>query len=153
MVLADRPSAPQAELLPGPVGERNLYRTMPRGDVLLVPASRAGLEAMLAALTATGNPAVIDTSIVGALTARELAPAARKVTGLGDAARFEGVIVEGDASRQAALAGEIAALPGRIIPVQDAGRINRDMLVHEISLSVNTAAAGGNASLMTLEDT
>jgi RHH-type proline utilization regulon transcriptional repressor/proline dehydrogenase/delta 1-pyrroline-5-carboxylate dehydrogenase len=152
MVLADRPSAPRAELLPGPVGERNLYRTVPRGEILLAPVSHAGLAAMLAALVVTGNPPVVDISVVGPAVAHELAPAARTVAGLGDVPRLEGVLVEGDAARLAAVARAVAELPGRIIPVQDAAALNRDMLLHEVSVSINTAAAGGNASLMTLEE-
>src|SRR5262249_18906135 len=34
-------------LLPGPVGESNLYRTAPRGEILLLPQTREGLSRML----------------------------------------------------------------------------------------------------------
>jgi RHH-type proline utilization regulon transcriptional repressor/proline dehydrogenase/delta 1-pyrroline-5-carboxylate dehydrogenase len=152
MVRTPSVSEPHAEVLPGPVGERNLYRTMPRGEVLLAPAGREGLRAMLDALAATGNRAVIDTSLVGAAMARELAPGARAIVGIAKETRLEGVLVEGDAARVVAVARQVAELPGKIVPVQDAAGINRGMLVHEVSVSINTAAAGGNASLMALSE-
>jgi signal transduction histidine kinase len=65
-----------AELLPGPVGESNLYRTAPRGEVLLMPQTREGLSRMLDAVVATRNTPVVDGKIVGAAVARELAPLA-----------------------------------------------------------------------------
>src|SRR3546814_20983256 len=50
------------EELPGPVGERNLYGLHPRGRVLLMPATRQGLSAQLAAVEPTGNaPLLLDT--------------------------------------------------------------------------------------------
>jgi delta 1-pyrroline-5-carboxylate dehydrogenase len=40
-----------------------------------------------------------------------------------------------------------------IVPVQRLdGGLNLDMLVREVALSINTAAAGGNASLMALAE-
>ena len=63
---------------------------------------------------------------------------------------IDGVLVEGDATRVAEIARQVAELPGKIVPVQSAADVNRDMLVHEVSVSINTAAAGGNASLMAL---
>jgi RHH-type proline utilization regulon transcriptional repressor/proline dehydrogenase/delta 1-pyrroline-5-carboxylate dehydrogenase len=152
MVRTPGVSEPHAEVLPGPVGERNLYRTTPRGEVLLAPAGREGLRAMLDAVAATGNRAVIDTSLVGAAAARELAPGARAIVGIAKETRLEGVLVEGDTARVVAVARQVAELPGKIVPVQDAAAINRGMLVHEVSVSINTAAAGGNASLMALSE-
>jgi delta 1-pyrroline-5-carboxylate dehydrogenase len=50
------------------------------------------------------------------------------------------------------VARQVAELPSKIVPVQDAAAINRDMLVREVSVSINTVAAGGNASLMALSE-
>jgi RHH-type proline utilization regulon transcriptional repressor/proline dehydrogenase/delta 1-pyrroline-5-carboxylate dehydrogenase len=143
---------PSAAELPGPVGERNVYRTMPRGDLLLAPATREGLRSMLEAVAGTGNRAVIDTSVIGAQAAAELAPGARQCVDVRSETLLEGVLVESDADRVAAIARLVSELPGRIVPVQDAVTINRGMLVHEVSISVNTAAAGGNASLLALAE-
>jgi RHH-type proline utilization regulon transcriptional repressor/proline dehydrogenase/delta 1-pyrroline-5-carboxylate dehydrogenase len=139
-----------AELLPGPVGESNLYRTTPRGDILLLPQTREGLSRMLDAVVSTRNEAVIDGSVVGAAVVRELAPRARLAATLAAEVGIDGVLVEGDATRVAEIARQVAELPGKIVPVQSAADVNRDMLVHEVSVSINTAAAGGNASLMAL---
>jgi RHH-type proline utilization regulon transcriptional repressor/proline dehydrogenase/delta 1-pyrroline-5-carboxylate dehydrogenase len=139
-----------AELLPGPVGESNLYRTTPRGEILLLPQTREGLSRMLDAVVSTRNEAVIDGSVVGAAVVRELAPRARLAATLAAEVGIDGVLVEGDATRVAEIARQVAELPGKIVPVQSAADVNRDMLVHEVSVSINTAAAGGNASLMAL---
>ena len=50
------------------------------------------------------------------------------------------------------MARRVAELPGKIVPVQDASAIDCGMLVHEVSISINTAAAGGNASLLALSE-
>jgi len=139
-----------AELLPGPVGESNLYRTAPRGQILLLPQTREGLSRMLDAVIATRNSPVVDGTVVGAAVVRELAPAARLAATPATEAGIDGVLVEGDAARVADIAVQVAARPGKIVPVQSAADVNRDMLVHEVSVSINTAAAGGNASLMAL---
>ena len=142
----------RAELLPGPVGESNLYRTTPRGEILLLPQSREGLSRMLDAVIATRNTPVVDGKIVGAAVVRELAPFARLSAGIAAETKVDGVLVEGDAARVAEVSRQVAGLAGKIIPVQSAADVNRDMLVHEVSVSINTAAAGGNASLMALEE-
>jgi RHH-type proline utilization regulon transcriptional repressor/proline dehydrogenase/delta 1-pyrroline-5-carboxylate dehydrogenase len=95
---------------------------------------------------------VIDAKLVGAAAVRELAPLARLAAGLDSETEADGVLVEGDAARIAAIGEQIARLAGRIVPVQSAAEVNRDMLVHEVSVSINTAAAGGNASLMALKE-
>jgi len=140
------------ELLPGPVGESNLYRTAPRGEILLLPQTREGLSRMLDAAVATRNTPVVDGKIVGAAVVRELAPLARLAANLAAETDVDGVLVEGDAARVAEISRQVAGFAGKIITVQSAADINRDMLVHEVSVSINTAAAGGNASLMALKE-
>ncbi len=46
--------------LPGPVGERNLYALHPRGNILLVPQTEAGLYRQMTAALATGNTVYVD---------------------------------------------------------------------------------------------
>jgi len=104
---------------------------------------------MLDAAVATGNRAVIDATTVGPATATALAPAAR-ITGDWTAECVDGVLVEGDPQRVIAVTTTVANWPGKIVPVQALGDIDLGMLVHEVSMSINTAAAGGNASLMGL---
>ncbi|MFG1299462.1 trifunctional transcriptional regulator/proline dehydrogenase/L-glutamate gamma-semialdehyde dehydrogenase [Xanthobacter sp. V3C-3] len=149
--------------LAGPVGERNLYALHPRGRILLVPATPAGLLRQLAAALATGNTVVIDTAcgIAGALDGLPDA-VARRVAWSSDWAAdgpFAGALLEGDAQAIRVLNRRIAALPGPLVPVQaatsaalasDPDAYALPLLLEEVSLSTNTAAAGGNASLMAI---
>ena len=68
-------------------------------------------------------------------------------------------LIEGDAERIRTVNRQIAALPGPLVLVQAASREelarNPDAyclnwLLEEVSTSINTAAAGGNASLMSI---
>jgi len=141
--------------LPGPVGERNVYRTAPRGAILAVAQTEQGLLLQLAAILATGNMAVIEAPPeIAAITA--LLPATvrgRIVTG-----PAAGVLVEGDAEAVKAITRRVAAMSGPILLVQGAktedllsGKAySLDLLLTETSISTNTAAAGGNASLMAM---
>ncbi len=149
--------------LTGPVGERNLYALHPRGKVLLAPATERGLYRQVAAALATGNRIVIDDS-------SELRRALQDVPS-GIAGRiswtsdwdadgpFAAALVEGDPDRVLEVNQKIAALDGPLVLVQSATtrEIETDIeayclnwLLEEVSISINTAAAGGNASLMTI---
>ncbi|UIJ46654.1 trifunctional transcriptional regulator/proline dehydrogenase/L-glutamate gamma-semialdehyde dehydrogenase [Sphingomonas cannabina] len=142
-----------AELeLPGPVGERNLYALHPRGRILLLPETRTGLIAQLAAGLASGNDLVVqaDPAIRPALPPT-LVPRVRWVEDWTAAGPFAGALIEGDAERVRALHQAIAALPGPIVLTQAGTAGYRlDWLVEEVSTSINTTAAGGNASLMAM---
>ncbi|MGH6762347.1 MAG: trifunctional transcriptional regulator/proline dehydrogenase/L-glutamate gamma-semialdehyde dehydrogenase [Phyllobacterium sp.] len=149
--------------LTGPVGERNLYALHPRGRVLLVPETETGLYHQFAAALATGNSVVID-GASGLQTALGGLPQslAARVSWSNDWAKdgpYAGALVEGDADRVRAVNKAIAALPGPLVLVQAASgaEIVRNpeayclnWLVEEVSTSINTAAAGGNASLMAI---
>jgi RHH-type proline utilization regulon transcriptional repressor/proline dehydrogenase/delta 1-pyrroline-5-carboxylate dehydrogenase len=73
---------------------------------------------------------------------------------------YAGALIEGDAKRILAMQRKIADLPGPLVVVQGAASAeiadhleayNLNWLLREVSISVNTAAAGGNASLMVME--
>ena len=139
--------------LPGPVGERNIYALHPRGHVLLVPQTEAGLYRQLAAALATGNRVTIDagSGLASALSGMPATVAAR-VAWADDwtaAGPFAGALVEGDAERVRDVNTRIAALPGPLVLVQSAP-YSLNWLLEEVSTSINTAAAGGNASLMSI---
>ncbi|MDX3884698.1 trifunctional transcriptional regulator/proline dehydrogenase/L-glutamate gamma-semialdehyde dehydrogenase [Edaphosphingomonas haloaromaticamans] len=149
--------------LPGPVGERNLYRLEPRGTIALIPSSTLGLLVQLGAALATGNDVVVESG-QPVLAILEGLPSdlARRVHRTGDwAARADlgGVLFEGDADALIKVNAILAERPGRIVTVQGAtpadlasGRstYNLDLLLEEKSVSTNTAAAGGNATLMAI---
>ncbi|MBF5091794.1 bifunctional proline dehydrogenase/L-glutamate gamma-semialdehyde dehydrogenase PutA [Novosphingobium sp. NBM11] len=152
-----RPALPfpvDAEVvLPGPVGEHNLYRTGPAGRVILFAQDGAALAAQVEAATAHGNTAVIADSALlpslpSALAERVLAPADWRQAG-----PFARALVHGDGAFVAAVQKALATLPGPIVTAEAScatGGYAPAMLVGEQSVSINTTAAGGNASLMTL---
>lgn len=149
--------------LPGPVGERNLYALHPRGRILLVPQTARGLFRQLAAALATGNEVVVDTSsnLKSALEALPV-PVKARISWSSDwnaAGPFAGALIEGDAARVLEINKRIAAMDGPLVLVQaatteeitkDSGAYCLNWLLEEVSTSINTAAAGGNASLMTI---
>lgn len=140
--------------LAGPVGESNLYALHPRGRILLAPQSESGLYRQLAAVLATGNRAVIEQ---GGFRARVLenlpASVQQRLRFVAEEAPGEvlaGALIEGDAATVTAQLGKLAARPGPLILAQAGPAFNLDWLVEEVSTSINTTAAGGNASLMSI---
>ncbi len=145
---------PYATELGGPVGETNLYRTEPRGRVLAIAGSAAGLLRQIGAVLATGNIAVVapHPSLAGlpSLVASRMVFAAEWQM----EENLAGAMVDGSSEQLIKVASVLAAREGPVVPVQSTARseINLDMLVYEVALSINTAAAGGNASLMALKE-
>jgi RHH-type proline utilization regulon transcriptional repressor/proline dehydrogenase/delta 1-pyrroline-5-carboxylate dehydrogenase len=144
--------------MPGPVGERNIYALRPRGSVLLLPATREGLITQLIAVLATGNtPTVVSTGVSSSALAAEAAllpPTVVKAVHWKEAIPvgepFAAALVE---QPDQALLLELAARPGPIPLVQspgESGEYRLDWLIEEVTTSINTTAAGGNASLMSL---
>jgi len=141
--------------LPGPVGERNLYELRPRGTILLLPQTQRGLFQQIAAVLAAGCTAAIEGM------ARPEGLPQRVAERLAESADgpLAGVLVEGDAQAVLRAARAMAERPGPIVPVHaatpeecavDAPAYTVDWLLEEVSISINTTAAGGNASLMAL---
>ena len=112
--------------LAGPVGERNDYALRPKGAILCVAADPAELRTQQELVRSTGN---------------------RVATGEAD--DIAAVLFAGSESDLLAVTRRIAERPGRIVPVHVAP-YPRALLFDEASLSANTAAAGGNASLMAI---
>ncbi|MDR3470751.1 MAG: trifunctional transcriptional regulator/proline dehydrogenase/L-glutamate gamma-semialdehyde dehydrogenase [Devosia sp.] len=148
-----------AKELAGPVGEENVYALQPRGRILAAAATANGFYDQLGAILATGNDAlaVARPNILAAI-ARLPASVAAHVTHAGDWASVGGIagaLVEGDEAEILRTCRVLAGLPGPIVPVQAMSPEARldwslDLLMNEVSTSINTAAAGGNASLMTI---
>ncbi len=130
--------------LPGPVGETNLYALHPRGRVLLRPATPEGLYCQMAAVLASGNTATLEGMALPAGLPE--AVAARFAPDAGEP--FAACLVEGDAEAVRAACKAVAELPGPIVPVHTSAGPNLVWLLEEVSTSINTTAAGGNASLM-----
>jgi RHH-type transcriptional regulator, proline utilization regulon repressor / proline dehydrogenase / delta 1-pyrroline-5-carboxylate dehydrogenase len=148
--------------LAGPVGERNLYALHPRGQILLVAQTEDGLLTQLAAVLATGNSAVIDRA--GGLGSQlEPLPASLSARIMfaddwASAGPLSGALIEGEGVAVTEVLQRIAELPGPLLLAQaassaDVGRPDAyclNWLLEEVSTSINTAAAGGNASLMSI---
>jgi RHH-type proline utilization regulon transcriptional repressor/proline dehydrogenase/delta 1-pyrroline-5-carboxylate dehydrogenase len=154
-------------ILPGPTGESNRYRLVPRGGVWAVPQTALGLIHQLAAALASGNPCFVETPAADGPVAQMLAALPPDVTThlhlrsagqLDDEAMLSALLFEGDSDALAALAPQVARRDGAIVRIDSLSRAqlasgalyDLSALVHEQSISTNTAAAGGNAQLMTM---
>jgi len=143
--------------LPGPVGERNVYALYPRGTLLLRPQTSLGLIHQVAATLATGNEMAIEAEASLLSIVAKFPPGVQKRFRAQRGAVSAVLIEGGDAEALAAVA-EMAALPGAVIPIHVARTQDitqptaycADWLVEEVSTSINTTAAGGNASLVAL---
>jgi RHH-type proline utilization regulon transcriptional repressor/proline dehydrogenase/delta 1-pyrroline-5-carboxylate dehydrogenase len=147
--------------LAGPTGEANLYAVLPRDQVLcLAPAGAEGDTtrlAQLAAVLAVGSRALWPAD-ASALRDRLPADVRERVAlaqdWTADAVAFDAVLHAGPPDHLQAVLATLAARSGALIGVTpwsattDALPLHR--LVIERSLSLNTAAAGGNASLMSV---
>jgi RHH-type transcriptional regulator, proline utilization regulon repressor / proline dehydrogenase / delta 1-pyrroline-5-carboxylate dehydrogenase len=123
-LLSQRPLAPPLPgpvELPGPVGERNTYALRPRGRILCFTPQQADL------VRSTGNQPTTD----------EREP------------HLAAALFDGPAEELKALNRRLAERRGPVVPVYTPP-YPVEFLFAEVSLSINTAAAGGNASLMTI---
>ncbi|MEJ2410262.1 MAG: trifunctional transcriptional regulator/proline dehydrogenase/L-glutamate gamma-semialdehyde dehydrogenase [Novosphingobium sp.] len=132
--------------LPGPVGERNLYTLHPRGRVLLCPASRTGLLEQMAAVLATGNRG----TVTGMNLPEGLPEPVAAQFASGGEEPFAACLVEGGEEAVRAACETVAAMEGPVVPVHGDAGPNGVWLLEEVSTSINTTAAGGNASLMAI---
>jgi RHH-type proline utilization regulon transcriptional repressor/proline dehydrogenase/delta 1-pyrroline-5-carboxylate dehydrogenase len=143
--------------LPGPVGESNLYELRPRGVIAALAREEERLLVQVGAILATGNRAVVEADNPAAATLAKLpAEVARSViraTDWEDATDLRAVLADRDNGLLLGLQRRLAERPGPILPViveGAGGRYDLTRLVEERSVSTNTAAAGGNASLMSI---
>ncbi len=156
--------------LPGPTGERNLYTVQARERVLCLGGPEADMHLLrqLAAVLAVGGTALWPAS---AAALRESLPARAQdcieldsavggddgsEAGVGAKAAPTAALFHGDAAGIRAVQLKLAQRPGPLVTLGATTAENPDpdllLLLRERSLCTNTAAAGGNANLMTLED-
>ncbi|MET3515839.1 RHH-type proline utilization regulon transcriptional repressor/proline dehydrogenase/delta 1-pyrroline-5-carboxylate dehydrogenase [Pseudacidovorax sp. 1753] len=151
---------PIAWLLAGPTGERNRYALHPRRAALCLADEDRVRLAQLAAVLAAGSHAVWPVHASTTSLHARLPPPVRAQVSLVDdpldteGASFELVLHHGDAAQRLAVARQLTERPGPLVALhawpaaEPAAALAA--LLGERSLSVNTAAAGGNASLMTM---
>jgi RHH-type proline utilization regulon transcriptional repressor/proline dehydrogenase/delta 1-pyrroline-5-carboxylate dehydrogenase len=141
--------------LPGPTGEQNQLSFCARGAVLCAAHSLPAFLNQLAAVLASGNRAFVLAS--AELVLPDDLPAevrdCMRVIGAADldACNFDLALIE--TGTHASLPGKLAARPGALIGLVDTSAsapLPLWRLVAERALCINTTAAGGNASLMTL---
>jgi RHH-type proline utilization regulon transcriptional repressor/proline dehydrogenase/delta 1-pyrroline-5-carboxylate dehydrogenase len=141
--------------LPGPTGERNTLSFANRGAVLCAADHGGVLLNQLAAVLATGNRALVPAQS-GHLLPDGLPPEVRdriQVVAGADECSYPFQVALVDASTAHTLRPLLAGREGAIVSMIDTteeGAIPLWRLVAERALCVNTTAAGGNASLMTL---
>ncbi|HZW75110.1 MAG TPA: L-glutamate gamma-semialdehyde dehydrogenase [Caldimonas sp.] len=140
--------------LPGPTGETNTLWLAPRGRVACLAASEDALLTQVESAQRAGNIALLTRSplaerIVHAVDARcEIVVDAL-------AANPDAVLVDRNGIASEARR-RLAESEGPIVPVVVAdadGRYDLSRLVHERTLTINTTASGGNASLLSLGET
>ena len=142
--------------LAGPVGERNVYLLKPRGLIAALAQSETGLRLQIAAILATGNDAAMERRPAGLP-----ASLSHRIHAFADplaAPQLAGALLEGEGDTVAETARRLAARSGPILRLQAlspaalAAGEDFDLagLVEERVVSTNIAAAGGNASLMTI---
>ncbi|NDJ58192.1 trifunctional transcriptional regulator/proline dehydrogenase/L-glutamate gamma-semialdehyde dehydrogenase [Enterobacteriaceae bacterium 4M9] len=156
---AERAQSGTLRLLPGPTGERNSYSLMPRERVLCVADNEQDALTQLAAVTAVGSHVLWPDADVQRELAKKLPEAVKQHIALvkPDALfnqPFDAVIYHGHSDQLRELCENVAARDGAIVTVQGFAHGETNVLLERLyverSLSVNTAAAGGNASLMTI---
>ena len=154
-------SAAGAEVaLPGPTGERNTYSTRARHRILCLAHDDLDLEMQIAAALSVGARAVLPASDRATRVLRSLpAEATRAVDSVSSDISslnvdFDAVLHHGTADQCRAVLRKVAERPGPLVSVHafNPGEepIALERLLIERVVSVNTAAAGGNASLMTI---
>jgi RHH-type proline utilization regulon transcriptional repressor/proline dehydrogenase/delta 1-pyrroline-5-carboxylate dehydrogenase len=147
------------QILSGPTGERNSYSLLPREHVLCLADARSDLLVQLAAALAVGCQVLWQENELS----RELFAALPKavqqrITLLSQWSNsdtlFDTILHHGDSDQLREVCQLAAQRPGAIISVHGLNKGETDIplerLLVEYALSVNTAAAGGNASLMTI---
>jgi RHH-type proline utilization regulon transcriptional repressor/proline dehydrogenase/delta 1-pyrroline-5-carboxylate dehydrogenase len=137
--------------LPGPTGETNTLSLVPRGRVGCIADRDDALEAQLRLVGATRNVAVLATEAHERLAARLGVRCERVPDVL--AAPLEAVLFAGSAERAREARVALAAREGAIVALirVDAEHTGDPLLLlSERTISINTTASGGNASLLSL---
>ncbi|HEY4956289.1 MAG TPA: trifunctional transcriptional regulator/proline dehydrogenase/L-glutamate gamma-semialdehyde dehydrogenase, partial [Caldimonas sp.] len=158
IAFAARSRAGAVRVLRGPTGERNLYSLHAREAVLCLAHAESDRLAQLAAVLAVGSRALWPAD-AAALRARLPAALQAEIALVADwmlpSVRFDAAIHHGSADQLQAICRALARRPGPIVGVEGLcpgeTTLSLERLVTERALSINTAAAGGNATLMTLQ--
>jgi RHH-type proline utilization regulon transcriptional repressor/proline dehydrogenase/delta 1-pyrroline-5-carboxylate dehydrogenase len=147
-------SALESEVtLPGPTGETNTLWLVPRGRVACLGTTEKALRAQADIAHSAGNVALLSRSPLAERIATDCGTRCEIVD---DAlAASPDAVLAADASTASAARRRLAETDGALVPViiaDAAGRYDASRLVVERTLTINTTASGGNASLLSLEE-
>jgi len=139
--------------LPGPTGEANTLYLRPRGRVACLAATGPELLVQARLATALGNTALLPASEL-ADGIRHAAGGVCEIVAEPVEAHPDAVMFAGTDDEAAALRVRLAAQDGALIPLLVArdGAYERARLLCERTVTINTTASGGNASLLSLEE-
>jgi RHH-type proline utilization regulon transcriptional repressor/proline dehydrogenase/delta 1-pyrroline-5-carboxylate dehydrogenase len=139
--------------LPGPTGEVNTLYLRPRGRVACIGANEVDVATQAHVAVALGNTALLART-PWADRIRTALPGASEIVDDPLAAHPDAVLFAGpeDAGRQ--VRARAAGIEGALIPVivAEDGRYDVQRLVCERTVTINTTASGGNASLLSLTE-
>lgn len=147
--------------LPGPTGERNTYMLTPRDNVLCLAQESDDILRQLAALLAVGSNALWpDSAALRELAGSLPLEVQRRIRFTPEwqqeSEHIGAVICHGESDMLREVNQRITQWTGAIIPLlgcePGSDTIPLERLWHERVLSVNTAAAGGNASLLMITE-
>lgn len=141
-------------LLPGPTGEENRLRFLPRHLIGGFATTLEGYAGQIVTAFANGAPPVLPANPETERIRHSLPASLQARCRLSEdllAEPIDALLFEGDAALAALWRRRLAERPGPIVPLLTPP-YRPERLIRERSLSINTAAVGGNASLMTLED-
>ncbi len=144
----------RATLLPGPTGEANTLTLHPRGRVACIAADGEALALQARTAHGLGNTVLLTASPAAENIARDIGTGCEIVADpLGSAP--DAVMFDGSAAAAALLRQRLAAQNGALVPLllPREGVYATARLVCERTLAINTTAAGGNASLLSLTET
>ncbi|KQT13861.1 transcriptional regulator [Ramlibacter sp. Leaf400] len=144
-------------VLPGPTGERNVYSIAPRSAVLCLARDDADRQVQLSAVLAVGSRAIWPLEAQGSwerLPAQTSAQVALASDWTARGVAFDAVLLHGSVDELASVQETLSRREGPVVSVERLApgetSVPLERLVVERALSINTAAAGGNASLMTI---
>ncbi|CEF55164.1 K00318 proline dehydrogenase [Acetobacter ghanensis] len=153
--LASQPVTNGQMTLPGPVGELNLYKLGARGTILCMAQTQTGLYDQISLALAGGNTAAImaDAAVLAPLDAlpASIRSFVRPVSSA-NSLPCSILLSEEDNDAFRATRTMLSAGNGPIVSayITGEGLPSIEVVLEEQSRSINTTAAGGNASLMTL---
>ena len=141
--------------LPGPTGESNMLEFHPRGTAACIARDEDSLIAQARAALAAGNIVLMIDSPAALVARDQLMPQQVTLVGALDPEAVDVVLLDVETAEARRIRAQVAAAPGKIVPVvvpDASGRYDWRRLVIERTVTINTAAAGGNTALLSLSE-